>query len=67
MPSIDPLEITELHIGEGSGPVAIELTFNNLKIYGFRGVQVPKPMGIQYVQNPTKKNFRSQFLQLEKK
>lgn len=44
---IDPLEISRLHIGQGNGPVAIELTFNNLKIYGFHGVQILDPKAIQ--------------------
>lgn len=35
VPPIDPLEITSLIIGEGSGPINVNLEFKNIKLEGF--------------------------------
>ncbi|XP_069685817.1 protein takeout-like [Periplaneta americana] len=39
---LDPLAITTLAIGRGTGSVNIDITFNNLKVYGLKNLSVAK-------------------------
>jgi len=37
---LDPLKVSALHIGQGSGPVAVELDFNDLDFKGVSDVKI---------------------------
>lgn len=42
LPSIDPVEVAELQIGEGTSAVNLVQNYYNLKIYGFSKTKASK-------------------------
>lgn len=42
LPAIDPIDITEIHIGEGASAVNLVQNYYNAKVAGFSKAKVPK-------------------------
>lgn len=40
LPALEPLEFPVMNIGAGSGPVALDQHFKDIKIYGFSTLKV---------------------------
>ncbi|GJQ81234.1 hypothetical protein Trydic_g20453 [Trypoxylus dichotomus] len=45
IPVFEPLKITEMVIGEGTGPVNVQQNFRNIELYGLTGSKILKEIG----------------------